>query len=310
MKNSLFLYNESIKKLKDYVEFHKIPLDKIALSFSGGRDSTIMLNMINDLGWKNKIKVVFFNTSMEFQATLDFVNSLRADGWVIDETKPKKTMPQIYKEYGKPFDSKKTSEMIDRLQKHNFDFKNDTYKSFDELVIKYPRCKAALRWLTGYGMGTIKATKWVKRAMVFNEIKIANKCCEYLKKKPVYDYNKDNGIILSLIGVRQSESLSRKATYKTCSWTDGKTHKFFPLLYFNDDDIRDIVKEKNIKLSDAYEIYKQERTGCVGCPFGKNCLGELEILKKYEPKKAKIVEYLYNDVYNIYKEFKNVKNSK
>lgn len=299
MNRSLFLYNEAKQKLKDYVQANNIPLDKICLSFSGGRDSTIMLNIVEELGWKNKIKVVFFNTTMEFEATNEFVNKKISEGWEIHITKPTKTMPQIYKEYGKPFHSKYTSEMIDRLQKHHFDFRNDTYKEFDELILKYPNCKAALKWLTGYEQISIKCPKWIKRALVFNEIKIANKCCEFLKKKPVYKFNKENNIKLSIIGVRQSESLQRKAMYKSCVWTNGKDHKFFPLLFFNDQDIKDIVEIKNIELSKAYTVYKQERTGCVGCPFSKNYKQELEILKQHEPKKAKIVEYLYNDIYEL-----------
>lgn len=299
MKNCEFLYREAKQKLVDLVETNKIPLDKICLSFSGGRDSTIMLHMIEDLGWKNKIKVAHFNTTMEFDATLEFVNKKIAEGWQIDITKPAKTMPQIYKEYGKPFHSKYTSEMINRLQRHGFNFKNDTYKDFNELILKYPKCKAALKWLTGHDRATLVCPKWVKRALVFNEIRIANKCCQFLKKKPAKDYEKQHNIILSIIGVRQSEGLSRKYTYKGCVWSDNKHFKFFPLLYFTDQDIKDLVEIKQIELSKAYTIYKQNRTGCVGCPFGKNHKEELEVLKKFEPKRAKIVEYLYKDIYDL-----------
>lgn len=307
MKNCEFLYREAKQKLVDLVERNKIPLDKIYMSFSGGRDSTIMLNMIEELGWKNKIKIAHFNTTMEFEATTEFVNKKIAEGWNIDITKPVKTMPQIYKEYGKPFHSKQASEMIGRLQKHKFNFKEDTYKSFDELILKYPKCRAALKWFTGHDRSTLVCPKWVKRALVFNEIRIANKCCEFLKKRPAKEYEKANDIILSIIGVRKSESLSRNYAYKGCVWSDNKHFKFFPLLYFNDEDIEDIVKIKNIELSKAYTVYNQKRTGCVGCPFGKNHKEELEVLRKFEPKKAKIVEYLYNDIYKLDEFKKNEK---
>lgn len=307
MKNCEFLYEEAKHKLKDLVNTNNIPLDKIYMSFSGGRDSTIMLHMIEDLGWKNKIKIAHFNTTMEFEATTEFVNKKISEGWNIDITKPIKTMPQIYKEYGKPFHSKQASEMIGRLQKHNFNFKDDTYKSFDELILKYPKCRAALKWFTGHDRATLVCPKWVKRALVFNEIRIANKCCEFLKKKPAKEYEKANDIVLSIIGVRKSESLARNYAYKGCVWSDNKHFKFFPLLYFNDRDIEDIVELKNIELSKAYTVYNQKRTGCVGCPFGKNHKEELEVLRKFEPKKAKIVEYLYNDIYQLDEFKKNEK---
>lgn len=129
----------------DFIIHNKIPLDKISLSFSGGRDSTLMLEMCKELGIANDIKIVFFNTTMEYEATTRFINQLRASGLFIYETRPRKTMPEIYKEYGKPLHSKKSADMIYRLQKHNFNFKEDTYKSFNELLAKYPKCKSALR---------------------------------------------------------------------------------------------------------------------------------------------------------------------
>lgn len=56
MKQCEFLYTEAKQKLFDLVNKEKIPLDRICLSFSGGRDSTIMLHMIQELGWKTKLK--------------------------------------------------------------------------------------------------------------------------------------------------------------------------------------------------------------------------------------------------------------
>ena len=51
----------------------------------------------------------------------------------------------------------------------------------------------------------------------------------------------------------------------------------------------------NVSNSKCYSVYGLERTGCVGCPFGKDYKKELEVIKKYEPK-------LYNAVLNLFKE--------
>lgn len=299
MDNWEFLYNEAKRKLVDFVNHKNIPLDKVCLSFSGGKDSTILLKMIEEIGWKNKIKVVFFNTLMEFDATVEFVNKKRQEGWVIDETKPKKNHIQIYKEYGYPFQSKYISEMIGRLQKHNFDFVKDTYKSFEELIIKYPNCKTALRWLTGKDMKSLFCPQWVKRQLPFLKIKIANKCCEFLKKKPVKDYEKEHKIILHIIGIRQAEGLSRKNAFRSCIWSDTSKnkHKFFPILFFSDKDVWECINKKNIELSKAYTLYGMERTGCVGCPFSLNYKKELEALKQYEPKRYTQTQIIYKDIY-------------
>ena len=72
-------------------------------------------------------------------------------------------------------------------------------------------------------------------------------------------WKKQHNIILSIIGVRKSESLARNYAYKGCVWSDNKHYKFFPLLYFNDNDIEDIVELKKIELSKAYTIYNQKK---------------------------------------------------
>lgn len=294
-------WKEAKQKLVEFVASENIPLDKVAVSFSGGKDSTLVLKMVEELGWKNKVKVVFFDTRMEYQAIYDFVEKKKQEGWIIETTYPEKPAPLIYKEFGVPCKSKKASELISRLQRHNFDFKNDTYKDREYLLNKYPKCRVAIRWLVGdYTM--IKCPKWLKRRLVLGlDFKIANKCCEYLKKKPVYIYNKLNNIKLSLIGIRQAEGGVRTEHYKGCIFRD-KIHnniKFFPLFYFTNEDVVEIIKHKNIEISRAYTIYGLDRTGCVGCPFGANYKEELAILEKYEPNKAVAVKNLFKDSYEV-----------
>lgn len=300
MKEYELKWIEAKRKLLDIIKTKKLKYEEIIISFSGGKDSTILLKMIEELDLKNKIRVVFFNTFMEYDATYRFIDSKIKEGWNIEQTKPKLPAPLIYKKYGKPFQSKMVSEMINRLQIHNFDFINDTNKDYDELIKKYPNCSAALSWLTGKNV-ILNCPKWIKKQLEKGiNFKIANKCCEYLKKKPVKEFNKENKIKLSIIGVRLSEGGVRKIAYKSCMDLKNENNmRYYPLLNFTDEDINEIIKDKNIKLSDCYEIYGLKRTGCVGCPFGKEYKQELEILKKYEPNKYIACINMFKDSYDL-----------
>jgi hypothetical protein len=62
---------------------------------------------------------------MEYNAQLKFIDEYRADGWEIIETLPRIPQPLIYKQYGKPLVSKTVSEVLYRLQQHNFNFVDD-----------------------------------------------------------------------------------------------------------------------------------------------------------------------------------------
>ncbi len=302
MKSWELKWHESKRKLMDLIDTYKIPLNQIAVSFSGGKDSTLLLRLIDECGLKNKVKVVFFNTNMEYEATYRFIELLKSQGWEIQQTQPKLPAPLIYKKYGVPVQSKQTSEFINRLQKHNFDFVNDTFKPIEELRIKYHNCQMALNWLTGQNI-TINCPKWLKQKLSQGvDFKIANRCCEFLKKKPVKDFNKEHNIILSIIGVRSAEGGARKYAYKSCmDLKDKNNMRYYPLLDFSDEEVWDIIKDKQVKLSDCYEVYGLTRTGCVGCPFSKNYKQELEILKKYEPNKYIACINLFKNSYNFKK---------
>ena len=294
LNDVLFLWEEAKKKLQDFINYHSIPLNQITLSFSGGKDSTVLIQLIKEIQLEDKINIVYSNTKMEFETINEFIQSF--DNVQIIE--PQTALPIIYLKHGLPIHSKHTSEMLSRLQKHNFDFVNDTFKSFEELIIKYPKCKSALKFLTGSN-SKLNCPNWLKRQLKDIEFKVSNKCCEELKKKPLKLYNKQNNIKMNLIGIRKAEGGIRSAQYKSCI-VYGDVHKYFPLFHFTDEDIDTIIEIKNIKISDAYTKYGMKRTGCVACPFSKNWKEELEILKKYEPKKYEYAIKTYSRIYEIY----------
>lgn len=289
-----FLWNESKQKLKDFVEHNNIPFKQIALSFSGGKDSTVLIELIKELGWYDLINIVYSNVKMEFDTINKFIKTF--DNVQILE--PKTALPIIYLKYGLPIHSKYTSEMLNRLQKHNFDFENDTFKEFEELMQEYKNCVGALKWLCCKN-GKLNCPLWLKKQLKDIKFKISNKCCEELKKKPMKKYNKDNNIKLSLVGIRKSEGGIRSVQYKSCV-VYGDVIKYFPLFHLKDEDINNIIKWKNIRISEAYTKYKMNRTGCVGCPFSKDWKHELEVLKEFEPNKYNYCIKTYQEIYKIY----------
>ena len=117
---------------------------KALVSISGGSDSDIVLHLCATLDTKGKATYVFFDTGLEFQATKDHIKRLEEKyGIEIVIKKAVKPIPTCCREYGVPFLSKRVSDYISRLQKHNFKWED---KSFDELIKEYPKCKAALKW--------------------------------------------------------------------------------------------------------------------------------------------------------------------
>ena len=119
---------------------------------------------------------------------------------------------------------------------------------------------------------------------------ISNKCCRYNKELPMMQYGKDTGK-KPIIGVRQSESRTRKAKYQTCL---GKSGNFTPLYDFSDALIDSIYEAYGIDIPRCY-IYVS-RTGCAGCPYGRNCESELALLPELQRKSA--IEY-FKESYDV-----------
>ena len=133
--------------------------------------------------------------------------------------------------------------------------------------------------------------KYVEPVLNGDLHKVSSKCCDYLKKKPMEDYQKKTGKKL-IIGVRGTESLLRKSQYKSCFTKDGK---FTPLWDLSDELIEKIYEHYNIETPSIYNTLS--RTGCMGCPYGRNIENELKTLSENQ----------YNYVLSLFKESYDVK---
>lgn len=178
----------------------------IVCSISGGSDSDIMLDICHKVDIDNKIKYIFFDTGLEYNATKEHLKYLEDKYNIkIYHFKPKKPLPLIVKEYGLPFLNKLASDYLSRLQKHNFKFEDE---DFDSLIMKYPKCRTALEWWCGgTGLYGIKRNKYLREYLIENspKFKISDKCCFYCKKQVSHDAYKEFNADLAVIGVRKAE---------------------------------------------------------------------------------------------------------
>lgn len=285
----------------------------IMCSISGGADSDVMLDILSKLDQDNKVQYVFFDTGLEYQATKDHLKHLEEKyGIEINVEKAVKPIPITCRTYGQPFISKRVSEMMYRLQTYNFKWED---KSFNELLKEYPKCKAALRWwCNAWGENSqfnISRNKFLKEFIVAYPptFKISNKCCHYAKKSVVNNYKKNNDIDLNIYGVRKAEGGIRSTAYKNCFTNrqdDGEADEYRVIFWYKDDDKKAYEETFNVTHSRCYTEYGLKRTGCAGCPFGRDFEQELEVIETYEPKLFKAVNNIFGDSYEYtrkYREF-------
>lgn len=293
--------------------------ENIVCSVSGGSDSDVMLDIVWQCDKDNKVTYVWFDTGLEYQATKDHLKFLEEKyGIKIMSYRAIKPIPTTCRQYGQPFLSKQASEYISRLQKHNFQFED---KPFEELYKEYPRCKAALLWWCNMKESksyNISWNKWLKEFLIENPptFSISNVCCKYAKKDVAHKLIDDFGFDLNVVGVRKAEGGVRAGAYKSCFDENGKGKKgtydnYRPLFWYKDSDKQEYDENYNVEHSNCYTEYGLKRTGCAGCPFGKDFEFELDVIEKHEPKLFKAVNNIFRDSYEYtrkYKEYCKMKN--
>ena len=284
--------------------------EKIVCKISGGSDSDVMLDVCTKCDKDNKIEYVWFDTGLEYQATKEHLKYLEEKyGIEIKRHKAIKPIPLSCKQYGQPFLNKRVSDYMSRLQRHNFQWEDE---DFDTLYKRYPKCKTALVWWCNKAQCNsfnISQNKWLKEFIKQNhpDFMISDKCCKYAKKDVSNQLMKNEKYDLDIVGVRRAEGGTRAQAYKSCFDENGDGYDHYrPLFWYKNSDKEDYEKHYGIVHSKCYTKYGLERTGCAGCPFGRDFEYELEVIEKYEPKLFVAVNNIFGDSYEYtrkYKEF-------
>lgn len=260
------------QRIREWVS--EFGVDGVYVAFSGGKDSTVLLHIVREL--YPDVEGVFANTGNEFPEIIEFVRKQKKIKWV----KPRKSFAKIIKEDGYPIISKKTSRMLK-------DLKNPTSKN--EKIRKLYLSNYALNKFGGLRIKVEKNKKlklvknnsfklaYSHRYLIDAPFKINNKCCDYLKKYPMQDYEKATGK-KPIIGVQASESKMREAAYLQTGCNNFKGGKCQPLGFWTEQDILEYIDVNNLEIASVYgDIINQDgkyittgesRTGCVACGFG------------------------------------------
>ena len=293
--------------------------DKIIVSISGGADSDIMLDMCWRLDTEKKCEYVFFDTGIEYEATKRHLDYLEQK-YNIKIRREKATVPVPLgcKRYGQPFLTKHVSEMMNRLQKHNFQWEDEP---FEVLIKKYPNCKSALNWWCNQhklpsgrqSQMNINKHKLLKEFIIANppQCNISQKCCEGAKKKPARQIESQGNYNLACTGIRKFENGIRSQQYKTCFTPskESKADNFRPIFWFTDEDKKNYCKCFGVIHSDCYKVWGMTRTGCAGCPFGSGFEEELSIIQEYQPKLSIAINNIFKDSYEYTRAYKIFKSN-
>lgn len=256
---------------------------EVYVSFSGGKDSTVLLNLIREL-YPN-VPAVFINTGLEYPEIVEFVRSIKN----VVELRPKINFKKVIETYGYPVISKKNARFIRDLQ-------NPTEKN---------KITRNLR-LTGFNQNgkfcpsMILPKKYLY--LVNAPFKISEQCCDIMKKEPFHRYQKETQR-KPIIGTMASESDIRASDYRKqgCNAYHLNEPKSQPMSFWTEQDVLQYLKQTKIPYASVYgDIIEDEngklittgehRTGCIFCMFGVH-------LEK-EPNRFQRMKITHPQLYN------------
>jgi len=234
---------------------------QVYVSFSGGKDSAVLLNIVRRM--YPHVKGVFVDTGLEYPEIRDFVKTFDNIEWL----RPKKSFKQVLEDYGYPIVSKEVARYLRDLQ-------NPTPNNEQSRSIR----------LTGYNLDGKDCKryklpdKW--HYLIDAPFRISEQCCKIMKTGPLVKYEKESGLH-PIIGIMACESGSRTRNYMKfgCNAFALKNPISRPMAFWMQQDVLRYIKENDIPYCPIYgDIVENEkgelvttgetRTGCIFCMFG------------------------------------------
>lgn len=253
------------------------------LSFSGGKDSTVLHYLLDLALPGNKIPRLFINTGIEYEYIVDFVKKLEQKDSRIQIVNSNVNIKKMLEIEGYPFKSKEHSLKIGEYQKSS-------------------RTKSVVRYKEMSGKSRYGCPKCLLYQFDHNfSLKLSDKCCYRLKKDIATNFAKENKKHILMTGMLAEEG-GQRANINCIVTKKDKLVKFHPLLFCSTEWEDWFIKKYNIKLCKLYyPPFNFKRTGCKGCPYALDLQEELDIMGKYLPEEKRQCERIWKPVYDEYR---------
>ena len=241
------------------IEWYEHWNGQVCVSFSGGKDSTVLLNLVRRV-YPN-VKACYSDTGLEFPEIRDFVNNFSN----VEIVKPRLSFLEVIKKCGYPIISKQSSRMV-------WDIQHATERNAATVNLR----------LTGYNQNGVYcssmklADKW--KYLKDADFLVGDQCCENMKKHPLKDYYKKTGIHpMTAVMAVESDRREKEWGKNGCNAFNLKQPISTPMAFWTEQDVLRYIKKYNLSYAPVYGELKESdgilhftnynRTGCVFCGY-------------------------------------------
>lgn len=277
---SLPLEAKIVLSQKRIREWYEITKGNCYISYSGGKDSLVLLTLVREL-YPN-CPAVFVDTGLEYPEVREFALNTRG----ITVLKPEVSFRRVIIKEGYPVVSKQVAQAVREARLSDGVKYAYRLKQFE---------------------GTHPQVNFKRSAFLLNApFKISEKCCNHLKKNPLKKYTKETKRY-PFLGTLAEESSTRKLSWiqHGCNSFETTTKRSQPLAFWTEQDILQFLYERNMKIpsvygeiikTDKYHLTGLQRTGCMFCLFGAKYDKETKRFLLLKERYPMIYKYCLKDI--------------
>ena len=274
------------QRIREWVNYYGV--DGVYVSFSGGKDSTVLLHIAREL--YHDIEAVFVDTGLEYPEIRQFVKTF--DNVTI--LRPKMRFDEVIRKYGYPLISKEVSECV----------------SQGRIALTSNKYTYRLQKLMGTALNKDGTKSIFNKAkyepLLYVDFKVSNMYCNVMKKAPAHAYNKSSGRFPITAQTAEESMLRTQHWLKNgCNGFDMKSPISNPMSFWTEQDILQYIKRTGLRIAPVYgeiayqptknECYTEslcdigdcnlcttgvKRTGCIFCGYGAH--------RKYDDRFVKL----------------------
>ncbi len=230
------------------IQWYEAKEGQVYISFSGGKDSTVLLDKVRRLF--PEVPAVFVDTGLEYPEIRDFVKTINNVTWM----RPKISFKEVLKIHGFPILSKEISMGFDR------------YRKTSDPIQKSLRINGGINPTSGRKQERTIPLKW--QYLLDSGYMFSERCCDVLKKEPFRRYEKETGCH-AYEGTMIVESKGRMKAYLKAGGCNSfnKKGRSKPLSFWSEARIWEYLHKYDLPYSKIYDM-GEDRTGCLFCLFG------------------------------------------
>lgn len=283
------------------LEWYKYYDGKAYVSFSGGKDSTVLADIAAQVCKMQDYKLVlwFSDTGLEFPEIKEHVKAF-AD-WLRSKYEIE---VELVLDYPKDNEGKRVS-FRRVIEERGYPLISKNVAHNVSVARRNPNGKVKKNCFDPNKKGQYAMYKW--SFLLDAPFEISEKCCDIMKKIPSHKFSKETGM-KPIVGTMACESvLRRDGWYKTgCNAFDMKYPKSMPMSFWTEQDVLKYISTYEIPIASVYGNIEQDkkgkyfttgcdRTGCVWCGFGCHLEKEPNRFQRLKETHPKLYEYCMRD---------------